>query len=339
MTSRPRVARAITAVLAAALAVGCSQDDGSNEEHGSSEESGERSGVTVENQDRPLTIETTPDRIFTISAPNTELLLELGLEDKIVGMAQGVTEVDILAKFEDTYDALNNVEVDHVVDGHNYPSWEAIVETDPDFIYGTPFTIGESGSIVALERIDELGIIGFISQPREILNATLDDLYDEITILGQIFGIEDEAAELIDQMMADVDEVQSTLGPVDDPPPVFVFDLEGEGGIFTAGQAMLSHLIQLAGGRNIFDDVEQAWFTSNNEDIIDRAPEHVIVVDYGDESPEDKISSFKENPLFQEVPAVQNDSFIVFGLNDVLPGIRSADTVARLAQAIHPDRF
>ena len=67
-----------------------------------------------------------------------------------------------------------------------------------------------------------------------------------------------------------------------DPPRVFVYD-SGESAPFTAARyAMPTALIEAAGGLNIMDDFEKNWATVTWEEVVERNPEVVVIVNYGD---------------------------------------------------------
>ncbi len=79
---------------------------------------------------------------------------------------------------------------------------------------------------------------------------------------------------------------------------VFVYD-SGEEAPFTAGAyAMPTALIEAAGGVNIMDDLEKSWAEVSWEPVVDRNPEVVVIVNYGDVTAEQKIAFMKENPAF-----------------------------------------
>ncbi|EHQ91043.1 ABC transporter substrate-binding protein [Desulfosporosinus youngiae] len=292
----------------------------------------------IQNYNRQLAIEKVPQAVFAVSTPNTEILMALGLKDKIVGVAPGVSEVDILPQFQDAYNSLNRLE-GKLIRGHNYPSFEAVVGTNPDFIYGTSFSVGNAGNITSLDNITKTGITTFISKPTDMLNAGMDDVYEEILTIGRIFAVETQAHELVQNMSEKIGRTQDKLGEIEKPIPVFVYDSEEEGMIFTAGPALITNIIELAGGKNIFFDTNKNWLFANKEKIVNSKPEIVIIIDYGETSAEDKIAAFKNNPLFAELPAVVNDQFVVVSFNDVLPGIRNADCIEELAKGFYPEKF
>ena len=275
-----------------------------------------------------------PKAVFAVQTTNIETLIALGLQEKIVGVAPG-HEADFLPEHRKIYNSLNRLE-GKLIRGHRYPSFEAVVGTKPDFIYGTSFSLDTTGIISLLKNVDKTSIATYVNKPTDLLNAKLEDVYDEILTLGRIFNVEDRADKLVQTMSAKIRAVRDKSGGMEELLPVFVFDTEEAGMIFTAGAALLSSLIQLAGGKNIFSEANRNWLYVNYETIAAGKPQVVVIIDYGETSAGDKIASFKNNPLFAEVPAVVNNQFVIVSLNEVLPGTRNADCVEKLAQGFYP---
>ena len=129
------------------------------------------------------------------------------------------------------------------------------------------------------------------------------------------------------------------VADVDKPLRVFVYD-SGEETPFTAAKfAMPNAMIEVAGGTNIFNDVESSWTTVNWEDIVDRNPEHIIIVDYGEPNAEGKIAFLKSQPELTDVEAIKNDRFVVLTYDEATPGPRNVGSTRLLAKVFYPDKF
>lgn len=111
-------------------------------------------------------------------------------------------------------------------------------------------------------------------------------------------------------------------------------------GLFTVGRAsFLTELLDVAGGRNTFDDTESAYPAAQTEALLERAPE-VILETY----PSQPLSDEKRRALRADwqalgaIPAVR-DGRIEFITDDyiVVPGPRIGQIAARFADALHPE--
>ena len=122
------------------------------------------------------------------------------------------------------------------------------------------------------------------------------------------------------------------------PVRVFVFDFGGDSA-FTACQSLQTNLIELAGGKNIFDDIPKTWAKVSWEEVVERDPEVIVINEYGEIPTEDKLHELKTSPALSEVAAIKNNRFCIIKLPAVFPGIRNADTVEKFAQSFHPEQF
>lgn len=62
-----------------------------------------------------------------------------------------------------------------------------------------------------------------------------------------------------------------------------------------------------------------------------RAPEVVIILDYGDKPAKEKIDFLKKSPRTRELPAVKNDRFFVLNYNEGISGPRNVDGLEKFA--------
>ena len=110
---------------------------------------------------------------------------------------------------------------------------------------------------------------------------------------------------------------------------------------YTCGNNFTSKLIEHAGGVNIFNDLDTTWATVSWETVVERAPEVIVINDYGDTTLEEKIAQLKENPALATVPAIQNDRIISVKLCEVFASSMTGDTVEKFARALrdHYDDF
>lgn len=283
--------------------------------------------VTVNSCDREVTFDAAPARAISNDVNLTEMMLVLGLADRMVGytgisgwktldeeMRAGVAELPELSA--------------------KYPTKEVLAGAEPDFFFAgwnygmkvggevTPETLAPFG-IAVYELTESCIHIG----PKA--KSSMDDMYADILNLGRIFGVEAKANELVAGWKAQLAE--ATAG-VDRSSPlrVFVYD-SGEEAPFTAGAyAMPTAMIEAAGGVNIMDDLEKSWAEIGWESVVERNPEVVVIVNYGDVTAEQKIAFMKDNPAFAGIDAVKNDRLVVLEYVEATPGPRNIKAVEKL---------
>ena len=190
------------------------------------------------------------------------------------------------------------------------PNLETVLDQDPDFVLGTyynffPVTCG------APEDYEAAGANVYAQEGTYVAGATLENTYNDILNLGQIFHVEERAQELVAEMRAQADEITTKLAETE-PVSTFVYD-SGEGTMLSIGGVGLENeLLTLAGGANIFADQESRYFDASIENIIEANPSAIIVYDYSiSADSEQKIEYLKSLSELSEVDAIKNDKIIV----------------------------
>ena len=239
--------------------------------------------VTIENNDTTQTYKEAPTKAISLNQHVTEIMLALGLEDSMVGTAY--LDDKIYEPLQEAYDKVP-------VLSDQYPTKEQVIDAEADFLYaGWKSGFGEKG-VGTPEELEELGIHTYLHTASNMTKPTLEDIFTDIRNIAKIFRIEDRGEALIEQMTKDVEAVQAKLPKDSEKLRVLVFD-SGEKDVFTAGQNFMNELVTIAGGQNIFGDVESGWTTVSKEDAVDRNPEVVVVIDYGETTAEQKIQFLK----------------------------------------------
>ncbi|MDR7124685.1 ABC transporter substrate-binding protein [Pseudotabrizicola sp. 4114] len=283
--------------------------------------------VTVKSCDREVTFDAAPSRAISHDVNLTEMMLVLGLRDRMIGytgisgwktldaeMRAGVAELPELAARYPTKEVMAGAEADFFFAGWNYG-----MKVGGEV---TPATLEPFG-IQTYELTESCIHIG----PKA--KSSMDDMYNDILNLGKIFGVEARAAELVAGWK---DRLAGATAGVDRSAPlrVFVYD-SGEEAPFTAGAyAMPTALIEAAGGTNIMNDLEKSWAEIGWEPVVERNPEVVVIVNYGDVTAEQKIAFMKDSAAFASIDAVKNDRFVVLEYVEATPGPRNIHAVEKL---------
>lgn len=284
--------------------------------------------TTVNSCNREVTFDAPPKAAISNDVNLTEMMLVLGLADKMVGYT-GISGWKTLdEEMRAGVDALPEL-------SSKYPSKEVIVGADADFFFAgwnygmkvggevTPETLAPF-DVKVYELTESCIHIG--EKPK----VSMDDMYTDILNLGRIFDVEAKAQDLVDGYKTELARFTASLD-TSDPLRVFVYD-SGEDTPFTAGRyAMPTALIEAAGGRNIMDDFEKSWATVTWEEVIERNPEVVVIVNYGSVTAEEKRAFMMNNPAFADLDAVKNDRFVVLEYVEATPGPRNIKAVQKLA--------
>ncbi|WP_106400205.1 ABC transporter substrate-binding protein [Actinocorallia populi] len=327
MTGR-RPLSLLLAVSCAALITACG--GGPSDETGPAAPPPRGFPVTVENCGMTTTYERPPRRAVTMNQHVTEVLLALGLEKSMAGTA--FLDDAVLPEYEAAYKGIKVV-------ADEYPSYETLLSAEPDFVYGGFTSAFDEKEGRSRERLADAGI-----DTRLDIEAcpsgpvTMETLDREIRDVAEVFGVPERGEEQLERLHGILDAVAEKLDGVE-PVKVFVYD-SGDKTAFTAGGAGIGNeMIELAGGVNLFADVDKSFADVSFEQVAERAPEVVVIYDYGDQSVEDKKRFLLASPALRNVPAIKDERFAVLPLSSAVLGVRAPAGVESLARQIHPDRF
>ena len=288
------------------------------------------SKVSVNSCNRTVSFDSPPQRAISNDVNLTEMMLVLGLSDKMVGYT-GISGWK-------TLDEEMRLGVKQLPElSPKYPTKEVLVGADADFFFAGWNYGMKVGGEVTPETLKPFGInvyeltescIHIMSKKK----ASMDDMYNDLLNLGLIFQIENRAKKIVDAYRTDLNNFTQKLEPIA-AKKVFVYD-SGEDTPFTAGRyAMPTALIEAAGGINIMDDFQKSWGTVTWEEVIDRNPEIVVIVNYGKVTAEQKRKFMMSNPAFANIDAVKNDRFVTLEYVEATPGPRNIKAIKKLAKA------
>jgi iron complex transport system substrate-binding protein len=283
--------------------------------------------VTVKSCDREVTFDAAPSRAISNDVNLTEMMLVLGLTDRMVGYT-GISGWKTL----DEEIRAGVAELPEL--SAKYPTKEVLAGAEPDFFFAGWNYGMKVGGEVTPETLEPLGIQTYELTESCIhigpkSKSSMQDMYADILNLGRVFGVEERAQELVAGWIARLTEVTARVDR-STPLRVFVYD-SGEEAPFTAGAyAMPTALIEAAGGVNIMSDLEKSWAEIGWEPVVERNPEVIVIVNYGDVTADQKIAFMKDNAAFANIDAVKNDRFVVLEYVEATPGPRNIKAVEKL---------
>lgn len=284
----------------------------------------------VHEEELDITYEKTPERVVSLAGFATEMLLALGLEDKIVGYAW--QDNDVLPQYQETFEKLQPL-----CEPGTDPGKEIMLAAEPDLVLS--WASWSDDDYFSYENLQKEGIQMYGFHSERIEGATLDDVYKDFLNLGKIFRVEERAEALVGEMQSRIDAVQTRIKD-EKPVSVFVCDIgSSEEQAFTAGGGLPADLIEKAGGKNIIQDVDTNW-THVSWEVVAEANPDWIVIDYytNAEDVEGTLEFLKTQPALKNLDAVVNERFVILGLTDISASERNDDTVELLASYFHPEK-
>ncbi|KQU28292.1 MULTISPECIES: ABC transporter substrate-binding protein [unclassified Rhodococcus (in: high G+C Gram-positive bacteria)] len=332
----PRLAIAAVVTTVGLLATGCSTGPTTT----AAAEAGSNYPVTLENCGRTVTIDAPPQRAVSLNQGSTEILLSLGLEDRMVGTATWTDPVRA-----DLADA--DAQVPRLAD--NKPSLEVVLDTEPDLVTASfGGTLGEGG-VADRDRFDALGVPTYLSPTDCIgksatsVNAdgardeplSIETVFEEVRDLAAIFDVRDRGNALVDELRARYDAAST---PVSEASLAYWFaDTTAP---YMAGCCGASGVISNAVGvRNVFADTKDEWPQVSWESVADRNPSALVLADLSRRSIDgdalaSKIAFLESNPVTSRMQAVIDKRYIVVNGADLNPSIRTIDGIEKVAAAL-----
>lgn len=330
----------LLAILAAILLVAACGGDDDEVAQG-----GESAGISVENCTTTTTGEDSqgafpvsshtyteaPARAVTMNQHTTELMLALGLQDRMAGTAY--IDDAILPEFNEAYDSVP-------VLADEYPSKEVLLASEPDFIYAGFASAFRETAAGPQADLADLGIPSYLTLAicKEEADS-MQDIYDDISNISQIFQVPERGDALIASMKEDIESVTSKVDSSGTPIRAFLYDSGDDAPFTSVCCSMFTNLIELAAAKNIFDDVGGRWATVNWEEVIERDPEVIVLIEAVWSTAQEKMDFLTTNEALADITAVKEQRFVTINFSSMMPGIRNPEAVRTLAEGIYPESF
>jgi iron complex transport system substrate-binding protein len=266
---------------------------------------------------REVILDEPAQRIVSIAPSNTEILYAIGAGSQVIGrdeISDYPEEALELTSIGSTYGELNT---------------EAILALDPDLVLAATITTPEQ--VQTLEALD----VPLYLLPNPM---TFDELFDNLLVVGELTGRQEEAQQLVDELNTRVDRVLEKTVDVDDVSVFYEVDGTDPTAPWTTGSGTFQDvLIGMAGGENVAADIA-GWGQMSLEELVTRDPE-VIIFGQGAWVPT-TVESLAERAGWSDITAVQGSSVYGIDTNWVdRPGPRLVLALERMAEAIHPELF
>lgn len=278
--------------------------------------------LTLDNCGVQVTLPAAPQRVVTIKSTATEMLLALGLGDRIVGVG-----------FQDgpAPEPWTAAAVALPVLSDKLPSQEVVLEVEPDFIYGgweSNFAADGAGERPTLA---ELGIASYVSPAacRSIKPAklTFDDVFAQIGEMGTIL----DAAPAADALIAEQKAALSAVSPDARGLTALWYSSGTKAPYVGAGSGAPQMMLEALGLKNIMADVDDGWVAASWEAVVDANPDVIVLVDATWNSAEQKKKLLAENPITSQLDAVVNQRYLIVPFPASEAGVRNVGATADMA--------
>jgi iron complex transport system substrate-binding protein len=245
-------------------------------------------------------------RIVSLNPTTTEILFALGAGLRVVGRS--------------TYDIYpDSARLVPDLGGGIRPNVEAILAARPDLV----LLYASNDNRVAAQRLRAGGIATASFKVDSIAE------FERLTrLLGRLTGDSARGNLVADTVLRTLDSVRAAMRNL--PRPTVVIPTWHEPLLVIGGGSFLSQLVEIAGGANVYADIEAPSPAVTFEDVLKRNPRYVIT---GPESAE----RIKRMPQWASLPAVREGRLLILDTNVTLrPATRLGEGAVSFAKLLHP---
>lgn len=280
--------------------------------------------LTVDNCGTSVTFATPPKRVVTIKSTSTEMLLALGLGDRIVGEAFQDGPVP-----DEWADAAAKIPVL----AEKVPSEEVVLNSTPDLVYAgweSAFAADQAGARADLAA---LGVASYVSpsacqshnQPKKL---TFDNIFSDISEVAAIFQVDPS------KLLADQKKKLDAVPEIGDGRTAFWYSSGSDTPYAGAGIGAPELIMETVGLKNIAADVDATWAPYSWEAVVDADPSVIVLVDATWNTAAKKISLLESNPATANLTAVINHRYVILPFPSTEAGVRTVDAAADVAKQL-----
>lgn len=278
-----------------------------------------------------ITVKKQPKKVYVAFQNNIEIMLKLGLADKITACygLDGKIAEDLKGEF---------AKVNYLK--QKLPK-EDVITMQPDLILGWSSLFSDK-SLGEVNYWHKNGTNTYMSlnsgcRPKGTAQKVEDEMKDILNI-GKIFNVEDKAQALVNEITTETEKIKKHI---EGKEKASIAVLEDESDSYRVyGANTLGGDIALSAGAELKLGAKNSSNISA-EDLIAANPEAIFMVWYeGFLSPEEVVKSITKNPKFASLNAVKNNKVFPLNLTNIYcSGLRSKDGILEFAKKLYPELY
>ena len=320
-----------TTVVVAALALtGCANSSASGRSSTTPS-----AGSTLTSCGMQLTVPAPPERAVTLEQGATEVMLALGLQDRMVGTSY-LTDA-VAPEWRSAYD-------DVPVLAEQYPSTEQLREANPDFVYSMRASAFASDAAGSRQELIDLGVPAYLSandceDPALVPDEVgFDAILDEVTDIARVFDVEQRGRDLVAEQRDTLERVTAAASDTGAPSVVWLYSSVNGAPVVAGANGLADTMGRVAGATNAFDDLDAQWSETSWDEIAQRDPDVIVVADLSrglpGDSADDKIDQLRSDAVTKDLSAVRDDHLIAVPATELDPSVRSIDALETVSTAL-----
>lgn len=280
---------------------------------------GNTSTTMTDREGNEFTLPNKVEKIISTAPSNTEVLVELGLSDKLVAVDKYSADVEGISDDIPQIDFRN-------------PDAESIIALEPDMIIASGHN--KVGDEDPFQLVKDAGItVVYIPS-----STSIDGIYEDIDFIADITGTEKEGKELVENIKKEVEEVKAIGDTITDKKKVY-FEIGSGSALYSFGNStFLNEMIEIIGAENIFKD-QESWISPSPESVIDANPD-VILTNMADTNGVSAVDDIKNRDGWDSITAVKEDQVYKIDKNSSSrPSQNIIKALKEMAKAIYPNEY
>jgi iron complex transport system substrate-binding protein len=264
-------------------------------------------------------------RIISAAPANTEIIIDLGLGEKLVAVDNYSLEVPGVDRTLPSVDLV-------------YPDAEAIIAFKPDLIIASELNRIGGDDPFALIREAGIAVVYIPS------GGGIAGIYRDVTFIAGILGVPERGETLLRTMKDQLDSIAAVGSALTGKKSVY-FEISSAPNMVSFGQGTFLHeLLELIGAENIFADTS-GWIAPGAESIVLRNPDVILTNVPGtsgipDPEGKSQIAEITGRPGFAHITAVRNRAIYWIDTDiSSRPTHRIAGAVLQMARAVYPEYY
>ena len=274
--------------------------------------------MVTDREGTEVNIPTKIEKIISPAPSNTEVLMALGLGDKLVAIDKYSTDIEGINTELPQIDFLN-------------PDAETIIGLEPDIVIASGHN--KTGSVEdPFKAISEAGIpVVYIPS-----SDSIDGIYKDIEFIADVVNERSKGKEIVDDMKAQVEEIKAIGDTITDKKSVY-FEISPAPYLSSFGKStFLNEMIEIIGAKNIFEN-EEGWISPTAEAIIDANPDVIITNAGYMENPTEEI---KSRDAWENINAIKNNEVYLVDQNaSSRPSQNVIKALEQMAKAVYPEHY
>ena len=250
-----------------------------------------------------------PEKVITNNLSTTEILLELGLKDKIAGMLN--PDNAVTDKYKDAIATIPQIGDKKTV------SQETVLSYEPDAVMGRNMMFSEK-SLGTVSTWNENKIPVYTQKASlSTIQQDLGNIVEDVKNIGMIFNVQDKANEYAAQLQTKIDAVKKANPASQGEKKKALIMVAYNDQTFGAYKSALQEsLLNQLGYTNVATGTSGLTL----ENLVSMDPELIIYVisDRNKKLDEKAVELMKANAVLESVPAIKNQKIMTISYDELM---------------------